>query len=74
MKGIMGSKKPVNLEDVRKIIGGYFERKKPFPISYQDLDILQKKLIKDGYRDCTIGDFGRIMREELKKYEKSYSS
>jgi len=70
----MTLKKPVNLEEVRKIIGTYFERKKPFPITYQDIEILEKKLIKDGYRDCTIGDFDRIMAEELKKYQKSYSS
>jgi len=70
----MTAKKPVNLEDVRQIIGTYFERKKPFPITYQDIEILEKKLIKDGYRDCTIGDFDRIMKEELKKYPKSYSS
>jgi len=70
----MAAKKPVNLEDVRKIISTYFERKKPFPITYQDVEILEKKLIKDGYRDCTIGDFDGIMTEELKKYQKSYSS
>ena len=51
-----------------------FRREKPFPITYQDVEILEKKLIKDGYRDCTIGDFDRIMTEELKKYQKSYSS
>ena len=70
----MAAKKPVNLEGVRKIISSYFEGKRPFPITYQDVEIVYKKLIKDGYRDCTIEDFDRIMTEELKKYQKSYSS